>query len=118
MKKIVLALILFLPVSAHAAAVGCFVENGSLYCSNANVTCDLNPANNYVLYGQTLGYLCDLYLYGLNESINLEDSLAQCNAAYNSAYNQAGVNFNAYRKQASLVGKLKRACGSKCKGIK
>ena len=103
MKKLLLAL-LFVPAFASAQSYtplyGCFRENGSIYCSNAKIQCDMTANyldNNLYYFGFTAGSLCNAYVYSLSK--------------YNAA-------LTGMRRNNNLVSRLRKMCGSRCRNVK
>ena len=137
MKKLLLTLALF-PLSAFAEFLpaGCYVADyyrndpcwspGDL---NPQWTVYASPSDALNYYGFTLAYIIK---YEDNERIALGDALNSCNAnasanesnrqewiAYgNSVASQLDAETRKRKKSETLVSKLRKACGSKCKKIK
>lgn len=117
MKKLLFALLLLPAISnAQSYTYGCFVENGSIYCSTGEITC--GTFGNVASFGPTVGSLCNQYILALGELV--------------TETQRADINYNAYltaeagrldwiafaNKKVALIKRLRKACGSKCKLIK
>lgn len=116
-------LIVFGASMVHAQALGqygCFVEEGGApFCSTATISCDLvNPANNNLLFGQTVGGVCGVYALCLADVLSWQDTAAaiETNRQEWIAYGngQAAI----VKARNKTISKLRRACGSACKKIK
>lgn len=109
MKTVLFALAFLIATSAHAytPTYGCFREHYSTSCSEREVICDANPGyatTNMYLFGYTVGAVCNNYV---NAEINRREWIA-----YGTSCEKVA------KKNISLVNRLRKACGAKCKRIK
>lgn len=99
MKKLVLAL-LFVPsivAADYYPTYGCFIEPYQSNCSPRLVECQADYDRNLAYFGTTVGSLCNDYAYCVNRYT---------------------ASVNVVKKNTSLITRLRRACGTKCRKIK
>lgn len=138
MKKLLFVL-LFAPTIAAAQGLpsgcyGTYADNPWMYCYNGTTTPNytLNYSDWAYYYGYQMadrmleaeGYLVRALSCEQDLNINAT-SLNSCNSAYNAMTANRDAWYNSYNSTAaslskanSLVKKLRKACGSKCKKIK
>lgn len=130
MKRLLLALLIPICAVADGLPSGCYAS----YSLNPNIQCHIGPGTPSYNYSYQLSY----YTYG-GVVADLISTTNNLNSAYNSvvdSYNNQSATLlavNAARQQcfidsasqsaslkrnATLIAKLRKACGSKCKKIK
>jgi hypothetical protein len=117
MKKLLFLLALW-PGVVFGQTVGCFKSTNSDDCLNSEITIGNCRYYNNMLYsslGVAVGSLC-------NKAINASDGWDKCSAGWDGCLKgweaeSAKLKANA-RSQSSLVSKLRKACGNRCKTIK
>jgi hypothetical protein len=141
MRPILLLLMLMVPLNAIAVPAGCFVADGDYYCyplSFQSTDCDQYNMTAYN-FGNYINSMCshvnsiELSLSNCNvdffNALNLfalaDSKRTQCLSELTAnesnrqewvAYGQALSGQN--KKQTSLIKKLRKACGTRCKKIK
>jgi hypothetical protein len=147
MKRILFLLALW-PLSAHAIINGCFLETrgNTGYCSNAKITVeDCRIVDGWggdsllTQFGYTATFLCLDLMSSTNLFETCKTSLFDAAKKYADSeiqYRECAANYNALaqsnkttalamqssqatvKKLNTLVSKLRKACGTRCRSIK
>lgn len=107
------------PTLADALPSGCYVTDAARFEYSGSYSCEnCDPPPCYTSSDGTYTFLTpaqaspDQLVDAYGDPV-----YAIINSYYQNAV-QSSVNYDAYRKQLSLVKKLRRACGARCRRIK
>lgn len=121
MKKLLLVLILFPDIvlaDALTPTFGCFIENNSFYCAQGTITCGADPVQNAFDFGMTAADLCTRLNAATDSNTHNYNGWNSCITMYNSTESSRQEWIAYGTRQAALIKKLRRACGTRCRGIK
>ena len=104
---------------ADALPSGCYVTDAARFDYSGSYSCeDCDPPPCYTSSDGTYSFLTPAQASPEQLVDAYGDPVyAIINSYYQNAV-QSSVNYDAYRKQLSLVKKLRRACGARCRRIK
>jgi hypothetical protein len=126
-KRLLFILLGMFPLSAQAVPTGCFVEDGTAYCSSRYFyasDCDQFNMTSY-WFGNYINGMCSYvntvesdnaaYAAALSVAIGQRDACLSASAA-TEKNRQEWIAYANY--QVALVKKAKKVCGAKCRRIK
>lgn len=123
-KTLILLTAILLPALSHAQT-GCWVDFATNQCDPYAVDCYYDPDDltgaadiNKVAFGFNIASLCLARDTQASIRAACEANLVTCDAGFSALNGAYNTTYSRLTSANSLIKKLKKACGAKCKKIK
>jgi hypothetical protein len=131
MKKLLFLLVMW-PVSAHAQMYGCFVRDGETECATGRMglqDCYDVQESPKAYLGEPIADLCNTTIVYAEAYERRKEGWAKCSEGWQKTVGDWNYYSNidaqtisnqakTIKKRDSLVSRLRKACGNRCKAIK